>query len=78
MLVTKVEKDEYCADHVEFTFQDQYLGRNEMWRLGKHLAGRCIYANEEVSFIGSIVAKIQTIYIAGEQVNRFRLHTMHL
>ncbi|KAJ7600695.1 hypothetical protein C8J56DRAFT_910997 [Mycena floridula] len=66
--VTKVDKEQYCADYVEFVFQDQYLGRNDMWRLGEHLAGRCIYVDQEVSFIGSIMAKIQAIYIDGKKV----------
>ena len=48
-------------------FQDQYLGRNDMWRLGRYLSGQCIYEHQEVSFIGGIAAKIQNIYIGGEK-----------
>lgn len=39
-----------------------------MWRLGKYLSGQCIYKDQEVSFIGGIVAKIHNIYIGGEKV----------
>ncbi|KDR67969.1 hypothetical protein GALMADRAFT_79088 [Galerina marginata CBS 339.88] len=67
--LTKVDKASCCADYVEFIFQDQYLGRNEMWRLGKYLSGRCIYKDQEVSFIGGIAAKIQNIYIGGKKVS---------
>ncbi|KIJ16859.1 hypothetical protein PAXINDRAFT_98644, partial [Paxillus involutus ATCC 200175] len=67
--VTKVDKDNHSADYVEFTFADQYLGRNEMWRLGKHLVGRCVFVDQEISFIGVIVAKVQTIYINGQKVS---------
>jgi hypothetical protein len=64
----QVDKDNHSADYVEFTFADQYLGRNEMWRLGKHLVGRCVFVDQEISFIGVIVAKVQTIYINGQKV----------
>ncbi|KIL00075.1 hypothetical protein PAXRUDRAFT_822018 [Paxillus rubicundulus Ve08.2h10] len=67
--VTKVDKDSHSADYVEFTFADQYLGRNEMWRLGKHLVGRCVFVDQEISFIGVIVAKVQTIHVNGERVS---------
>ncbi|KAF5323868.1 hypothetical protein D9611_008253 [Ephemerocybe angulata] len=69
MLVTKVEKEANSADHVEFVFQDQYLGRNDMWRLGDFLTGQCVYANQEVTFIGSIAAKIHKIWIGGKPVS---------
>ena len=68
LTVLQVERAANAADHVEFVFQDQYLGRNDMWRLGNHLVGQCVYTNQEVTFIGSIAAKIQKIWIAGKQV----------
>ena len=70
LTVEQVDKASCCADYVEFIFQDQYLGRNDMWRLGKYLSGQCIYKDQEVSFIGGIVAKIHNIYIGGEKVRR--------
>ncbi|KAF8646946.1 hypothetical protein AX16_007038 [Volvariella volvacea WC 439] len=69
VLVTKVDRNKWCADYVELTFQDQYLGRNDMWRLGQHLVGQCVHTNQEISFIGSIAAKIQNIYINGKKVS---------
>ncbi|ESK89207.1 vacuolar membrane-associated protein iml1 [Moniliophthora roreri MCA 2997] len=66
--VTKVEKTKYHADYVEVSFQDQYLGRNEMWRLGKHLVNQCVYTGQELSFIGTITAKIQDILVGGDKV----------
>lgn len=55
-------------DYVEFIFQDQYLGRNDMWRLTEYLVGQCIYTDQEIVFIGAISIKIQNIYIAGKKV----------
>lgn len=55
---------------MELTFQDQYLGRNEMWRMNQHLVGQCVYMNQEISFIGVVSAKVHAIYIAGKQVRR--------
>lgn len=67
--VTKVDKQQYCADYIEFTFQDQYLGRNEMWRLAEHLVGQCVFVDQEISFISVIAAKIQSIYVKGRKVS---------
>lgn len=69
LIVIQVNKSSYWADHVEFIFQDQYLGRNEMWRLGKYLSGQCIYKDQEISFIGGIVARIAAIWVAGQEVS---------
>ncbi len=65
----QVDRELHCADYVEFIFQDQYMGRNEMWRLCEHLAGQCVYADQEVYFIGSGVAKIQSIFVDGKKVS---------
>lgn len=59
---------DWAADHIELVFQDQYLGRNEMWRLERHLVGQCVYVDQEISFIGVIAAKVQAIYIRGKKV----------
>ncbi|KAG5720836.1 Vacuolar membrane-associated protein iml1 [Termitomyces sp. T112] len=67
--VTKVDKQDCCAEYIELVFQDQYLGRNDMWRLGKDLVGQCIYTDQPITFVGSIAAKIQSIYIGGKSVS---------
>ncbi|KAF8624112.1 hypothetical protein AX15_006023 [Amanita polypyramis BW_CC] len=67
--VMKVDRSICSADYVELVFQDQYLGRSGMWRLSQDLVGQCVYRNEEVSFVGSTVAKIQAIYIGGKKVS---------
>ncbi|TFY76930.1 hypothetical protein EWM64_g7082 [Hericium alpestre] len=67
--VTKVERSKCQADYVEFTFQDQYLGRNDMWRLGEQLVGQCVHADQEISFIGSTSAKVDSIHIDGQKVS---------
>ncbi|KAF8065318.1 hypothetical protein FPV67DRAFT_178639 [Lyophyllum atratum] len=47
---TKVDRKSCCAEYVEFVFQDQYLGRNDMWRLGKDLVGQCIYTDQQITY----------------------------
>ncbi|KAG6863860.1 hypothetical protein C0991_002582, partial [Blastosporella zonata] len=64
--VTKVDKQSCGAEYVEFMFQDQYLGRNDMWRLGRDLAGQVIYTDQQITFVGNIAAKIHGIYIGGK------------
>ncbi|KAF9818951.1 hypothetical protein IEO21_02365 [Rhodonia placenta] len=66
--LTKIDQTQYSADYIELTFQDQYLGRNEMWRLGSDLVGQCVYIEQEISFIGVITAKVHAIYINGKKV----------
>jgi hypothetical protein len=39
-----------------------------MWRLGRGLVGQCIYVNQDISFIGTIPAKVNAIFIAGKNV----------
>ncbi|KAJ6531070.1 hypothetical protein B0H19DRAFT_468673 [Mycena capillaripes] len=69
VVVTKVDPANYSADYVEFIFQDQYLGRSDMWRLGEHLVGQCVYTDQDVAFVGGIAAKIQTLYVDGKKVS---------
>ncbi|EIW84767.1 hypothetical protein CONPUDRAFT_87316 [Coniophora puteana RWD-64-598 SS2] len=66
--VTRVDPEKHYCDYIELTFADQYLGRNEMWRLTEHLVGQCVYVDQEISFIGIIAAKISAIFIDGEKV----------
>jgi hypothetical protein len=66
-----VNKDDCGAEYVELVFQDQYLGRSDMWRLGEHLVKQCVYMNQDITFIGSIAAKIQSIYINGNKASPF-------
>ncbi|EIN07073.1 hypothetical protein PUNSTDRAFT_114572 [Punctularia strigosozonata HHB-11173 SS5] len=65
--ITRVDKEAWSIDYVEFRFQDQYLGRNDMWRLGESLVGHAVYVGQEISFLGSIAAKIQALYVNGSK-----------
>jgi len=66
--LSQLDKDSCKAEYVEFAFQDQYLGRNEMWRLGQYLVGKCVYVDQDISFIGVIAAKVTAIYVGGHRV----------
>jgi hypothetical protein len=69
-----MDKEACCADYVELVFQDQYLGRNDMWRLAEQLVGKCVYTGHDISFVGVTIGKVQNIYIKGEKV----WNTLHL
>ncbi|KAI0351532.1 hypothetical protein OH77DRAFT_1429604 [Trametes cingulata] len=70
VILTKVEKEKYTADYVEFVFQDQYLGRNDMWRLGRDQVGQCLYVDQQVSFIGGVIAaRVHELYVGGKKVS---------
>ncbi|KAI0312389.1 hypothetical protein OF83DRAFT_1067227 [Amylostereum chailletii] len=68
VILTKVDQAKHEASHVEFIFQDQYLGRNDMWRLGEQLVGQCLHVGQEISFIGASVAVVDAIYKDGEKI----------
>lgn len=67
--VTKVDRVECQVDYLELIFQDQYLGRNDMWRLSEQLSGHCVFLGQEVTFIGSVAAKVDAIYVGGQKVS---------
>lgn len=60
------------SEYIEIVFQDQYLGRSDMWRLGKQLQGDCVHIGQDINFMGSPTGKIQNIYINGRNVNLSR------
>ncbi|KIJ44371.1 hypothetical protein M422DRAFT_252378, partial [Sphaerobolus stellatus SS14] len=68
VVLTKVDRTVYNADFVEITFQDQYLGRADMWRVGSTLQNQCVYVGQEISFLGSVAGTISNIYIKGDKV----------
>ena len=71
----QVDPEKWSADYIEINFQDQHLGRNEMWRLDTHLVGQCVYVDEEISFLGVISARVQSIYVDGKKVRLFVPHS---
>ncbi|KAJ7633176.1 hypothetical protein FB45DRAFT_1058142 [Roridomyces roridus] len=73
VVVTKVDPANYSADYVELFFQDQYLGRSDMWRLAERLVGECVYTDQDIAFLGGVAVKIQTIYVDGKKVSAARM-----
>jgi hypothetical protein len=39
-----------------------------MWRLSEQLSGHCIHLGQEITFIGSVAAKVDSIYVDGQKV----------
>jgi hypothetical protein len=39
-----------------------------MWRLGQNLVGKCVYVDQDISFISVIAAKVTAIYVGGHRV----------
>ncbi|KAH8117101.1 hypothetical protein DFH11DRAFT_1840208 [Phellopilus nigrolimitatus] len=67
--LTKVDSSKMRAEYIEIVFQDQYLGRSDMWRLGKQLRGQCVHVKQAINFVGSSTGRIQNIYINGKNVS---------
>ena len=44
-----------------------------MWRLAQHLVGKCVYVDQEISFMGVIAAKVTAIYVGGHRVGPTQL-----
>ncbi|KAF8582674.1 hypothetical protein K439DRAFT_1413077 [Ramaria rubella] len=68
VILTKVDRLQHLADYIEITFQDQYLGRSDMWRIGQTLQDQCVYSGQEIQFLGSVAGIIRNIYIRGAKV----------
>jgi hypothetical protein len=67
-MARQVDRKHYNAEYVELMFQEQYLGRNDMWRLVEQLEGTCVYVGQEVSFLGSTAARITGVHLNGKKV----------
>ncbi|KAI8051520.1 hypothetical protein BDF22DRAFT_777116 [Syncephalis plumigaleata] len=80
--VVPVETDAATADFILLTFRDQYLGRNDMWRLRLSLLGKTVYISQRVLFAGCIRAQISDIYIngrpQGQEANSLSCVYLHL
>ncbi|KAK5118174.1 hypothetical protein LTR85_008154 [Meristemomyces frigidus] len=57
------------ATHVELFFRDQHLSRSDMWRIMQRLDSAVIYKGQRVSYLGSVAAEIEEVYIAGQNVD---------
>ena len=63
---------------MEIAFRDAYLTRGDMWRLViSELADRSIYKGQRLVMMGTIKARVKTIYIKGQKVSSalFGSHT---
>lgn len=63
-----MDKANHSADYIEVTFQDQYLGRNDMWRITRTLKDQCVYSGQEIDFLGSVAGTIGNIFTQGAKV----------
>ena len=69
VVVSKAERQDHAASHVELLFRDEYLARSDMWRLVySELAGKSIYKGQKVLFLGTIKALIKCIWVRGQRV----------
>jgi hypothetical protein len=75
---SQVDRKRFMAEYVELAFQDQYLGRNDMWRIIEQLEangkGSCIYVGQEVSFLESVAARVTAIHVNGQKVRYVDIH----
>ncbi|KAH7107515.1 hypothetical protein BKA62DRAFT_136205 [Auriculariales sp. MPI-PUGE-AT-0066] len=67
--LTKVAPNEFAAEFVEIYFQDQYLGRSEMWRATNFLVGQCVHVDQKITYGGCTDATIKAIYIDQQKVS---------
>jgi 3-dehydroquinate dehydratase len=70
VVVSKVERRDCAASHVELIFRDEYLARSDMWRLvSSELAGKTVYKGQKILFLGTIKALVKCIWIHGQKVS---------
>lgn len=62
--LSRAERSQWSASHVELIFRDQFLLRSDMWRLAaSELAGRPVYKGQKVLFMGTIKATVKSVYV---------------
>ncbi|KAK5165044.1 vacuolar membrane-associated protein iml1 [Saxophila tyrrhenica] len=61
--------EEATATHVELFFRDQHLSRSDMWHLESQIDATVLYQGQMLSYLGSHVANVENVYIAGNQVD---------
>ncbi len=70
VVVSKLERQDCAASHVELIFRDQYLARSDMWRLVNcDLAGKTLYKSQKLLFLGTIKALVKCIWVHGQKVS---------
>lgn len=52
---------------MQLTIKDQYVSRNDMWRVKNNLVGTAVYVGKKVSFAG-IRAQVKQVFINGATV----------
>ncbi|KAF2227132.1 hypothetical protein BDZ85DRAFT_279024 [Elsinoe ampelina] len=63
-------KETSQASFIELAFRDQYLARSDMWQLTvNELSNQPVYRGQQVTFMGSIKAKIKNIFVRKKKVN---------
>ncbi|KXN66878.1 hypothetical protein CONCODRAFT_19988 [Conidiobolus coronatus NRRL 28638] len=60
--VEKVDKSTIEAEYLELTFKDQYLGRNDMWRLKTYFYNTCVHVGKKILFASCIRVQVKQIY----------------
>lgn len=67
VLVKLVNKRDVHLDLVEVYFKDTYLTRADMWRISASLIGKCLYANQRISYCEIVRANSKAIYRKGKK-----------
>ena len=69
VIVSKAERQDHAASHVELIFRDEYLARSDMWRLVySELAGKTVYKGQKILFLGTIKTLVKCIWVHGQRV----------
>ena len=69
VVVTRCNKADHTATHIELIFRDEYLARSDMWRLiCSELAGKTVYKGQKILFLGTIKATVNAIFLNGMKV----------
>lgn len=66
--VKKVDKQSVSADFLELSFRDQYVGRNDMWRIKLNLQGTAISKGRKLNILGTRL-KVETVYVNGHTMS---------
>ncbi|KAM3588807.1 vacuolar membrane-associated protein iml1 [Umbelopsis sp. WA50703] len=62
VVVEPINSSMVALDHIELAFNDQYIGRSDMWRLQQSLRGTCVYSEKKILYAGLIKATVKRLF----------------
>ncbi|WFD34191.1 vacuolar membrane-associated protein iml1 [Malassezia cuniculi] len=68
VVLSRTPRSLHTISHVELYFKDQFLGRDDMWRLATSLQDQCVFVGHKVNLASGVRATIGRIFVRDKRV----------